>query len=85
MHPLNENGEPMHPKDPRQHGWAYLSVNLHITMKNLYKGKMDRLKEITGKPKNILWLEAIDDKLNKEEKKLEREKNEQGDHNINTA
>ena len=85
MQSLKEDKVTMHPKDPRHHGWAYLSVNLHITMKNLYKGKMDRLKNITGKPKNILWLEAIDDKLNKEEKKLERENNEQGDHNTNTA
>ena len=41
---------------------------------------MEELKELTGKNKKILWKECIDNRL-----KLEREKNEQGDHNTITA
>ena len=80
MHPLNENGQPMHPKTPSLNGWKYLSINLHITEHKEYYKKMEELKELTGKNKKILWKECIDNRL-----KLEREKNEQGDHNTNTA
>ena len=85
MHPLKKDGTPMHPKTPILNGYKYFAINVTIDQRKKLKKDTDLLKELTGKPKRILLMEMIEERLDKELNKMERRINEQGDHNINTA
>ena len=51
---------------PEQNGWKYFAINLDLVDHKIVRKQMDLLCECTGKTKKQLFIEMLDERINKE-------------------